>query len=242
VITDDRAYQAEIIPDSLRALGDQLATFFNVSPYHVGMKGDANHRGGYHRSRRFLTTSPYARDRHYSVTDSLGNSQGDPDWVCALDISLPAGLLIPMCARLDRAVRTGRFEKIAEWYGNDDGDNRVDGYDNIRNVVASSDPSHLWHAHIGFIRGRAGDDHSDVYDMLTGSQRVAAKMALLEDEDVDQKTGDAILAELQALNDFLMTGKRYGKSATAPPESTQIGLLHNELQTIRQAIEKKSPA
>jgi hypothetical protein len=230
-ITSDSRYRREKIPPSLQQLADGLAEHFDVPSNHIGIRGDANHRGGYHRSRNFLTSSPYARDRKYSVTDAKSNRDGDGDWVSALDISLPKDKLIALCRRLDKAVREGKLEKVAEWYGNDDGDNKVDGFDNLRNKVAAADPSHLWHAHIGLLRGRAGDDHSDLLAVLTGEDE--------EEDDVDQKTGDAILGELQsvkdelkALNDFLMTGRRYGKSATKPPESTQIGLLHSELQQI----------
>jgi hypothetical protein len=58
-----------------------------------------------------------------------------------------------------------------------------------------------------------------------------------DEDDVDQKTGDAILRELTALNDFLMTGRRYGKSATAPPDSEQIGTLHKLLQSVDRRLE-----
>lgn len=224
MITEDVRFKAEVIPDSLRALGDQLATFFGVSVDNVGMKGNPEHRRGYHRSRRFLVSSPYSHDRHYSVTDAPGNAGGDPNWICALDIKLPAPDLIAMCKRLDVAVRAGKLEKLAEWFGNDDGDNRVDGWDNIRNVVASSDPSHLWHAHLGLIRARAGEDHSDLFAILTGQEQ--------QEDDVDQKTADAMLTELQALNEFLQTGRRYGKAATAPPSSEYIGTLHKLLGSI----------
>jgi hypothetical protein len=231
VITEDFRYQTETIPPSLQVLGSRLAAFYGVSPNNVGMKGDPEHRGGYHRSRRFLTGSPYSRDRRYSVVEP-GNQGGSPDWICAIDITLSHDKLLTLCQRLDKAVRSGRFEKVAEWYGNDDGDNKVDGWDNIRNQVASSDSSHLWHVHIGFIRSRAGDDHSDLYDALTGNEKDDD-----EEDDVKQETGDAILAELKALNEFLMTGKRYGKAATAPPGSEQIGTLHKLLQSIGRYME-----
>jgi hypothetical protein len=65
--------------------------------------------------------------------------------------------MLLLCQRLDKAVRAGLIEEIAAWYGNTDGDNRVDGWDNIRNRVTTSDDSHLWHFHITFRRRFAGD-------------------------------------------------------------------------------------
>lgn len=175
-ITQDKAWCAETIPPNLSKLIDQLCEFYKVPRGHVGCKGDPSHRRGYHRSRRFLISSAYAKNRSYSVKEK-GNDGGHPDWLSALDISLDAKRLIPMCRRLDKAVRAGQLEKVAEWYGNLGNDNRVDGYDNVRNAVASSDPSHMWHAHISFVRSHANDDHTDLFRILTGQAGTSGKMA-----------------------------------------------------------------
>jgi hypothetical protein len=167
LISQDPRWARETVPPSLKALCGRLCSFFGIPAGHVGTKGNSAHCSGYHRSRDFLLHSPFSENRTYSVTEP-GNGGGSGDWVCAFDISLPEAALIAMCKRLDQAVRAGRLEKVAEWYGNDDGDNRVDGYDNIRNRVSSSDPSHLWHAHVSIIRSRANDNHDDIYDVLTG--------------------------------------------------------------------------
>jgi hypothetical protein len=167
----------EFQPPTLEALCEQLREFFGVGAIAIGSKGDNNHVYGYHRSRAWILNSKYCTNRNYSVSETEGNRiGGNPNWLCAIDMTLPADQLIPMCQRLDAAVRSGQLEKVTEWYGNDDGDNRVDGYNNIADVVASSDASHLWHAHISLDRGRAGEDHSDLFAILTGQTPVEDDM------------------------------------------------------------------
>ena len=162
-------WRNETVPPNLDLLARQLRTEYGVGPNLIGSKGDNRHLRGYHRSRNWVKNSAYSTNRTYSVTRTEGDrTGGDGNWVCAMDIGVPREVLIPMCARVDEAVRAGRLEKITEWYGNDDGDNRVDGYDNIANRVASSDESHLYHLHLSFDRGRANEDHSDVLAVLTG--------------------------------------------------------------------------
>lgn len=185
-----REYQ----PPALADLSRRLREHYQLSADAVGSKGDNNHLYGYHRSAAWVRNSAYCTDRTYSVSETPGNRKpGDVNWVCALDVTLPAEQLIAACQRLDVAVRAGRLEKITEWYGNKDGDQRVDGYENVRNQVASSDDSHLWHLHLSFDRGRAGEDHSDVYYILTGTTPA------IEEDDMDKailiqdKTGIALL-------------------------------------------------
>lgn len=166
-MTSERYWLAEYQPPSLVALCDRLAEALGVSRNAVGSKGDVNHLYGYHRSAAWVRHSAFSIDRSYSVTETAGNrNPGDENWLCAIDVTLPLEQLLQVCQRLDAAVRSGRLEKVVEWYGNLNGDQRVDGYDNIRNLVASSDSSHLWHLHMSFDRGRAGEDHSDLFQIL----------------------------------------------------------------------------
>src|SRR5690349_698872 len=153
----------------LALLGRNLRNHWELAAGAVGMRGNAAHLRGYHRSRRWVKESRYCTDRRYSVSEVAGNSTGgNANWVSAIDVTLPLSLLLPACKRLDADVRAGRLEKVAEWYGNLDGDTRVDGYNNIANHPATSDNSHLWHLHISFIRGHANDNHHDVFTTLTG--------------------------------------------------------------------------
>jgi len=165
----EAAWDAEFQPPSLALVCQQLRAFYQVGPINIGSKGDERHLRGYHRSARWIKTSGFCTNRTYSVTETPGNrTPGNENWLCAIDMTIPRSQLIPACARLDVAVRAGHLEKITEWYGNDDGDTRVDGYNNITNVVATSDDSHLWHLHLSFDRGRVGEDHDDLYKILTG--------------------------------------------------------------------------
>lgn len=165
-------WNAEIMSPTMQKLAERLRLFYGVGPANIGAKGDTapGHMQGAHRSRAWITNSMYCTNRIYTVTETQGNrTGGDDNWLAGMDITVPAAQLIPMCQRLDVAVRAGQLEKITEWYGNDDGDSRVDGYNNIRNQIATSDASHLWHLHLTFDRGRAGEDHSDLYAILTGT-------------------------------------------------------------------------
>lgn len=167
---DEIWYKQEVSPPPLIELGRKLVDFFGIPPSNVGIKGNLTHLRGYHRSFNWILNSRYCTNRSYSVSETVGNRHPfNPDWCCALDLTLPQDQLIEVCQRLDRAVRAGLLEKITEWYGNDDGDNRVDGYDNIRNVVATSDSSHLFHLHMSWDRGHVNENHDDVFQILTGT-------------------------------------------------------------------------
>lgn len=165
----EAAWRAEIVPVEMGYLARNLRNHYGLSIDAVGMRGNTAHRRGYHRSRRWILESKFCTDRRYSVTETPSNmGGGNFNWVCAIDITLPLSHLLPACRRLDIDVRAGRLEKVAEWYGNLDGDTRVDGYNNIANHPATSDNSHLWHLHISFVRGHANDNHADVFRTLTG--------------------------------------------------------------------------
>lgn len=159
---------AETIPSGLAALRTKLLTHYQLSGSAIGIRGDENHLRGYHRSRAWILNSRFCTNRTYSVSRTAGDrAGGDSNWCSAMDISIDKTRLLTLCKNLDAGVRSGHFEKITEWYGNKDGDTRVDGYDNISNAVATSDSSHLWHVHISFDRGHANDNHDDVFMLLT---------------------------------------------------------------------------
>lgn len=219
-ITDEVYWDDEYTPASLLELRRRLATFFRVPLSNIGTKGNTAHRRGYHRSYRWIRSSAFSTNRTYSVTETPGNrSPGDVNWICAMDVTVPTTPLIEMCARLDKAVRAGTLEKITEWYGNDDGDNRVDGYDNIRNVVASSDSSHLWHLHMSFDRGAANEDHNDLYEVLTGVDMTPLQDARLEDINniLTAMANGADSAKVHDKDGILSLSPFYNKIASAVP-------------------------
>lgn len=165
-------WNEESVPPTLNKLAVDLRAALHVPANDVGMRGDTAHLRGYHRSAAWVKNSTFCTNRSYSVSETAGNRiPRDSNWVCAIDIGgMPQADLIAMCKRVDEAVRSGRFEKITEWYGNINGDQRVDGYDNIRNVLATSDSSHLVHLHLSFDRNRVAENHDDVFAMLMGAE------------------------------------------------------------------------
>ncbi|HZM78467.1 MAG TPA: hypothetical protein VFC19_22300 [Candidatus Limnocylindrales bacterium] len=178
-LDDEAAWRAETAAPALQTLGDRLRLHWPGA--EIGIRGDNNHLRGYHRSRRWIKESGFCTNRSYSVSRAAGDrSGGDSNWACALDFGgIPQSELHAVCRRLDTAVRAGLLEKITEWYGNFGGDDRVDGWDNISNRIASSDSSHLTHLHMSFDRGRANEDHSDVLAVLIGEDDVSDAYELL---------------------------------------------------------------
>lgn len=161
-------WQDEYEPAQLQTLGNRIESFF--PGVQVWIRGDNEHLRGYHRSRRWIKNSMYCTNRTYSVSRTTGDAGGgDSNWACAMDIgNIDQATLHLICQRLDTACRAGKLEKITEWYGNLGGNSVVDGWDNISNIPATSDSSHLYHLHMSFDRGRANDDHNDIFEILTG--------------------------------------------------------------------------
>ncbi len=187
-LANEAAWRAEVAAPALAALAARLRARYPGA--QVGLRGDNKHLSGYHRSRRWIKESAHCKSRSYSVSRTSGDkSGGDSNWVCAMDLGgLSQSELHAVCKRLDAAVRAGRLEKVTEWYGNFGGDSRVDGFDNISNRLAASDDSHLWHLHMSFDRGRAGEDHSDLFAILTGDDDMSWTENLTAGKDAGGKT------------------------------------------------------
>lgn len=167
-LDNEAAWRDEVAAPALSTLRRRLLGRWPGA--EIGLRGDNGHLNGYHRSRRWIRESAFCTNRTYSVSRTPGDkSGGDSNWACALDFGgISQSDLHAVCKRLDAAVRAGRLEKITEWYGNFGDDDRVDGFDNISNRMASSDSSHLSHLHMSFDRGRANEDHSDLLAILIG--------------------------------------------------------------------------
>jgi hypothetical protein len=173
-LATEQCYRDETPVPALITLTGRLKTRY-PGMLEIGMRGDNEHLDGYHRSRRWVQQSQFCTNRFYSVSRTPGDQSGGNDnWYTAIDIGAPQQLLFQMCKRLDAGIRSGRFEKITEWYGNFGDDLRVDGYDNISNHLAISDSSHLTHLHMSFDRGRANENHDDVFLLLTEGDDVSA--------------------------------------------------------------------
>lgn len=136
----------EIITPELTWFGDQLCAGLKVGRDAFGTKGDNNHLNGGHRSQEWILNSRFCTSRSYSVEGGLSADQARH--VSAFDIT-PASKadMLRISQNLDRVVRAGKLEELVEWFGNVDGDQRVDGFNNITNAIARSDSSHLWHLH-----------------------------------------------------------------------------------------------
>lgn len=221
----EAAWREETIPPNLASLGARLRAHYGLTADAIGIRGNAAHLRGAHRSRRWIKTSVYCTDRSYTVSRTPGDrSGGDDSWCVGLDVTLPRAGLIKACARLDAAVRAGRLEKITEWYGNKDGDTRVDGYDNISNAVATSDDSHLWHFHLTFDRGRANDDHGDVFAILTGGS--------MDVSDVDAQYLTPRVEALAQYLDQIRYGPEAGKAVPLVKAVKQIDARLSQLMPV----------
>lgn len=144
-------WNQEIITDELKWLGGELRTSLGVGADAIGTKGNNVHLNGSHRSQDWITNSRYCTNRSYTVQSALTALQRR--YIAALDVTPKSNAdMLAISQRIDRATRAGELEEVIAWYGNTNNDQRVDGWDNIRNAVATSDSSHLWHLHIGFDR------------------------------------------------------------------------------------------
>jgi len=156
-LEQEACWRAQVVPPALEGLGAGLRAHYGVGRDRIGSPGDNRHLRGGHRSRRWIRESAYCTNRTYTVTYPA-DREGDEDWYAAIDIDPnDRAELIAMCRRLDEAVRAGLLEEISEWYGNVNGDLVVDGWNNIADRIASSDPGHLSHLHITFLRKYAND-------------------------------------------------------------------------------------
>lgn len=158
----------EIVTDELKQFEGWIRAHFGLPADAIGDKGNNVHLSGSHRSQEWILDSQHCTNRTYTVQSNLTAEQ--KRHIAGVDVTPTRQQLLEMCQRLDEATRAGRLEEVVYWYGNKDGDQRVDGYDNIRNAVATSDSSHLWHLHLSLDRRVLRDLNAlrRVYAVLTG--------------------------------------------------------------------------
>lgn len=172
----------EIVTPECDWLFDQIAAALGVPRVNVGAKGDLRHLNGAHRSQEWILRSRWCTNRTYTVQAGLTADQ--LRHLAGCDIT-PAtrDQMLTISRNIDRAVRAGILEEVREWYGNVDGDQRVDGYNNVADRVASSDSSHLWHLHLSL-------DRRSLRDMDVMRRILAALLGTAVDtrqEDIVQK-------------------------------------------------------
>lgn len=226
------AYNAEYTPATLRAVGQAVVDHFpEIEWRHIGFKGDDNHDGGYHRSIRWnYTTLGYGANYSDRISrDTSERATVRKDAIRAIDITAPKHVLLPMCQRLDRAVRAGLLEHdVREWYGNVNGDRIVDGYDNFRNAVASSDPSHLLHLHVSLYTDTVDQSHTTLTGVLIGTNVNGDDlfMALTPAEETE------VLENTRWVKQFIDKGERRGGSWTGPPNSQELAWMARQFTEI----------
>lgn len=141
----------EIVTPELKQLEGWVRNHFGLPADATGDKGNNAHLNGSHRSQEWIENSRYCTNHTYTVQQGLTAEQKRHVAGCDITPRTRADMLA-MSQRIDRATRAGQLEEIVFWYGNTNDDQRVDGWDNLRNAVASSDASHLWHLHLSFNR------------------------------------------------------------------------------------------
>lgn len=141
----------EVVTPELERFGAELCRALGVGRDAFGTRGDNHHLNGGHRSQEWILNSRYCTSRSYSIEGGLSAEQ--LRHVSAFDITPGSRAdMLRISQNLDRVVRAGQLEELVEWFGNTNNDNRVDGWNNIRDAVASADDSHLWHLHGRFGR------------------------------------------------------------------------------------------
>jgi len=204
-------WNQEYQPASLAAFCERLRAHFGVAANALGSKGDEFHLSGYHRSRAWIVNSRWSSYGwgDYSVQDAADQG-GDENWLCAVDFTPgDAATMIAVSQRLAAAVQVGRCPQLREWYGNVDGDQWVDGWDLLAGRAATSDSSHLWHIHMSFLRDRAGDDHANLFAILTG-----------EEDDMDPVQDNILKATDNRLWQLILGNETYVDSPGTEAEQT----------------------
>lgn len=146
----------EVITAELDWLGDEICRRTGRPRYAAGTKGDEYHLRGAHRSQEWIVNSAYCTNRTYTVQSGLTAEQ--LRHIAGFDFTPGSGeAMLAQCQRIYAAVRSGTLEEVREFYGNVDGDQIVDGWNNIEDRIATSDSSHLWHWHLTIDRRRLTD-------------------------------------------------------------------------------------
>lgn len=144
-------WDREIVTAELAWLGDEMCRRTGRPADAAGDKGNYLHLRGAHRSQEWIKHSAYCTDRYYTAQSGLTSEQTLV--IAGFDFTPgSADAMIAQCKRLMAALKAGRLEEVREFYGNVDGDQVVDGWNNLANRAATSDSSHLWHWHLSFDR------------------------------------------------------------------------------------------
>src|SRR5574342_20486 len=119
--------------------------------------------GGIYANKRGYHNTRAANEANWPGNYSIrlaADQQGPDDKAAAHDLTYPSAqagnyaVIRVYSARLLAAGRSGdpRGNYLREFYGQADADSNVEGYDYVYNREVTSDPRHLWHIHLSWLR------------------------------------------------------------------------------------------
>lgn len=177
-------------PAAIRALWDAIHEALPRAQLSGIVGNPASHFYGYHRSRNWDVQFGSEGAGDYSCVlpqDKLGKG----DCASALDVTLPADLMVEVSKRLLAAGKANdqRLAAMREFFGTVDGQ-RVIGWDRHNpdnahdDTPTSSDPSHLWHVHLSFYRLFADDFAAlaPIADVFTSVHTEEEDMPITDDD------------------------------------------------------------
>lgn len=173
---------SEKTPSTLHSLGESLCVLCNVPFGNYGIKGDASHTCGYHRSHRTLTQVPGTCGwEDYSIQDSRDKDGIDIDDCSALDFTPGTPyMMTTLTSRLHQAAlaHDPRLYALRRIVGTLDGQHVFSFNADTGQPSGSFDNSHLWHLHLEFWRSRVRMDHTGIYQIMAGGD-LGMKMILV---------------------------------------------------------------
>jgi hypothetical protein len=173
---NDPYLRAERQPPALVALGVRLKAAYGVGADNFGIKGNAFHYDGFHRSRNFLLKSSLGNGGDYSTSGAL-NRSGDGNNNSAFDFTPGVwgsvdnrAKMIVLTRRLHDAAarRDPRLASYYEFAGTLDGKKVVTFFADGGVFKDPFDTTHLDHIHGSKYRARADNDDTGLGDVLLG--------------------------------------------------------------------------
>lgn len=171
---NDAYYRAEVVPDSIDTLGDRLCGYYGVSALNFGDRGNLGHTEGYHRSRRYNQVHDPS---NYSIQLAL-DKLGDGDWIRAFDFTpgewgsaANRAEMIRITKRMRAAAlaKDPRIRALREFAGTEDGLHVVTIDMQTGGNLRPFDSSHLDHGHGSIFTKYAADDHTGIFEVMTGT-------------------------------------------------------------------------
>lgn len=144
----------------------------------VELGGTYAAKSGFHNTGQANLTSWPGNYSVYEVVNRSG-----PWWLAfcaAIDLTFPDAqrgdyrTINKYTGRLSRSARDDSDPRLGtvlfEYYGQEDADSQVEGYNEYYEEIVTSDPSHLWHLHLSILRSMCGNFDAlwALYTVLAG--------------------------------------------------------------------------